>query len=104
MYPLCTRCNQPGDFRKLPCGKFFSWCRLCETTFHTIKRNKLPIEKRRHYRLFSKFGLTLERFNAILAAQGNCCAACKSTEPGVRWKFWAVDHNRRCCAGNKSCG
>lgn len=40
----------------------------------------------------SKYGITVAERDAILAAQGNCCAACKTTEPGGKYKTWHMDH------------
>lgn len=40
---------------------------------------------------FAKYGMTHEDRDAILVAQGSCCAICKSTSPGSR-VGWNVDH------------
>jgi hypothetical protein len=52
-------------------------------------------------KLRNTFGMTLEQYEAKLAAQGGVCAVC-GTEPGKM--RLAVDHDRGCCPGEKSCG
>lgn|SRR5581483_1498182 len=50
-------------------------------------------EKYRAWCLQSKYGLTIEKFNDLLASQGGC-AICHSQTP--RWnKDWHVDHDHR---------
>lgn len=41
-------------------------------------------------RLRTRYGITLEQFEAILAAQGNVCAVCKLGD-----KVFCVDHNHK---------
>lgn len=54
-------------------------------------------------RLKRVHGITSEQFNALLEAQGNCCAICKRTEPLA--VGWHVDHDHSCCPGAyRSCG
>jgi hypothetical protein len=43
-------------------------------------------------RVLSKYGLTLEKRDALLAAQGNMCAVCGATKPGGP-KGWHTDHD-----------
>jgi hypothetical protein len=51
-----------------------------------------------------KFGLTVEQYDAMLAAQGNCCAICRTDDPGIKqgakrrlengWPIvWNIDHD-----------
>lgn len=47
-------------------------------------------ERRRATELKHKFGITVEQYNKMLAAQGGTCAICAST-PGLR--RLAVDHD-----------
>lgn len=46
--------------------------------------------KRKDYNLRKRYGVTLEQFNAILAAQGNVCAVCKEGN-----KVFCLDHNHK---------
>jgi 5-methylcytosine-specific restriction endonuclease McrA len=40
-----------------------------------------------------KYGLSLEDFNAMLAAQGGVCAVCGTDDPKGRHDTFAVDHD-----------
>jgi hypothetical protein len=50
-------------------------------------------EKLRDKQLRLKFGITLEAYHSLLAAQGGGCAICASKSPGGRDKNFAVDHD-----------
>ena len=62
-------------------------------------REKLSIR-----RMYNRYKLTLEQFNLLFLKQGNCCAICKSTNPGIKW--WQIDHDHKCCNSVKreTCG
>jgi hypothetical protein len=42
--------------------------------------------------LKKKYGITIEEFESLLKAQGNCCAICKTPKNGRRF---AVDHDHQ---------
>lgn len=46
----------------------------------------------------TKHGLTVERYEEMLDAQGGKCAACR------RRPAACVDHDHTCCPGERSCG
>jgi hypothetical protein len=46
--------------------------------------------KRKDYNLKRRYGVSLEIFEAILAAQGNVCAVCKMPD-----KVFCLDHNHK---------
>lgn len=46
----------------------------------------------RHGHLSKKFGITLEQFRVVLAAQGNRCGICRAPEMGGSGQ-WHVDHD-----------
>ncbi len=54
-------------------------------------RNVERADKRRAWNLQRNFDMTVEQWNAVFTAQGNCCAACSATAPGGRG-VWATDH------------
>ena len=58
-----------------------------------------------HARTLWAYGLTPEAYDALLEAQGGCCAICGSPDPrnGAQLR-WAVDHDHACCPGSKTCG
>jgi len=43
----------------------------------------------------TRYGITIERVNEMLAAQGGGCAICKRMDSGTR--DWCVDHDHACC-------
>jgi hypothetical protein len=53
---------------------------------------------------FRRYGITPERYEAMLARQGGRCAICPETEPGGKHNVWHIDHDRRCCPRSGSCG
>lgn len=58
--------------------------------YHANRDKYLAIERERSWR--KKYGLTVERYNEMLAAQGGACAICKSTKAGSKGQMFAVDH------------
>lgn len=46
--------------------------------------------KRKDYNLRKRYGITLEQFESILAAQGGVCAVCKQGD-----KVFCLDHNHK---------
>ena len=46
-------------------------------------------ERNRRYQL-KKYGMTIESWDAMFAAQDGRCALCRSNEPG---RHWTVDHD-----------
>lgn len=105
----CLRCKEkkPAEaFGKDASTKdnLTRWCRPC--------RNEYQLDSQRRYReqgrygpeyyrrthLKHAYGITPERFDEMLAAQGGRCAVCPETED------FTVDHDHSCCPGNRSCG
>lgn len=78
--------------------------------------NKWQAEKKRTYentkdisvdrarRLKSRYGLSVETYLALWAAQGGACAICRETSDEPTGPQWHVDHDHRCCAGKTTCG
>lgn len=58
---------------------------------------------KRKYKLRTKYGITAERYDEILAEQDGKCAICASPDP-VRGDNFCVDHDHDCCPGEKTCG
>lgn len=61
-------------------------------------------ERYLNYRYRNLYGITLERYNALLESQGGGCAICGNV-PAAGAQRLAVDHDHRCCPSRKkSCG
>lgn len=68
-----------------------------------IARNgQLELRREWNNSLRSVFGITADEYDAMVADQGGRCGICRRAEKLDR--RLAVDHDRRCCPGKKSCG
>lgn len=56
----------------------------------------------RKYKLKYRFGMSLESYDSLLKRQHGRCAAC-GRRP-LKGLFLVVDHDHRCCPGERSCG
>jgi hypothetical protein len=62
-------------------------------------------EIRDNDRLTWRFDISLDEYWERLARQADACDICGTLEPRTRGgRFFAVDHDRDCCPGAKSCG
>ena len=59
-------------------------------------------EKARDTIVKSKFNLSPEQYREMVESQGGVCAVC--LEECISGRRLAVDHDRSCCPGDKSCG
>lgn len=85
---ICSFCKQekPQDqfSRSHPHERYGMWCKECE-------RNRASLRKH---------GMTVADKQRIADHQGGC-AICGHEDPGT--KGWTVDHDHKCCGGEKSC-
>lgn len=66
----------------------------CRT--HNNRRHNEWIARRgghRRLNLRNQYGMTIEQFDDLLAAQNGCCAICLTDEPGGKGDQWHVDHD-----------
>jgi hypothetical protein len=84
----CRHCQEMKEFTEFynsHNGKYglTSWCKQCSKDANT-----------RDSKYMSRYGITVEDYNKLLADQGWCCAICK-----ISWlddesvKHWPVDHS-----------
>ena len=76
-------------------GKLVSQCTPCKVAYNRERRisnreHMLAIERRSKFK--NQYGITVEDYEQMLAAQGGGCAICGATVPSSRTKFFAVDH------------
>lgn len=91
----CTMCKDTLSVNEFYLNKrsdgqqwYSSWCRPC-TAQYSVDKRSLYLHR-----------IPLEKFQAMVAAQGGVCAICKRPP---RRKL-TVDHDHDCCPGYKSCG
>lgn len=56
----------------------------------------------RHRVIAKRYGITLEHYERLAAAQDDVCAICGGSNESGR--SLAVDHDHGCCSGNQACG
>lgn len=112
----CSYCYQRklenGEFTAKPAKKFNDTHILCSSCdqwkeYIKFKRLKGPITGRDYTcslcrKLWERYRLTYERYNAMLIEQDNRCYICQ-----VRFKEitkCVVDHDHNCCSNGPSCG
>lgn len=75
-----------------------------QTKWKSEKRAAMSVEERSKFDLkgnLSKYSLSIEQFNELLAKQNGVCAICLGDNGKKRL---AVDHDHSCCPYGKSCG
>lgn len=99
----CTRCEEwkpwsafstAGKNKKYP----HSRCNACVMQGHKDKRAKNPelyrqIQRRNDYK--TKYGITLEQYEAMLEAQEYGCKICGSKKSGRKSGVFLVDHDHK---------
>jgi hypothetical protein len=77
-------------------------CKKCGSIAASEWRRKLSpadrVERGKRSMLKHYYGISLEEFVAMSAAQGDACGACGGNEA------LCVDHDHSCCPGVRSCG
>lgn len=109
---ICKEFKLPVEFPVLAQRERHSYCILCNTDYRRETR-LARIERdpeRENLKVFSdrlmrQFNISVEQYLQMEAAQGGLCGIrgveCEAKRNGSRL---AVDHDRRCCPGRKSCG
>lgn len=87
MRKTCRACGvekSVEEFSPSPEGNLgrHSYCRSCYNMRYNAR-----------YQLRRRYGMTVEDYNRMLAAQGGCCSICGATDPGGRNKRFCVDHD-----------
>lgn len=107
---VCRRCRLPKDKDQFSRGTMNtdglnSYCSFCsrraanKSTLRNLEkvrerervRNSCSVH--RGERLLCNYGITLGKYNALLAEQGGVCAICKKEESSKKKKNLSVDHD-----------
>lgn len=94
----CTRCrhHRPlGQFaidRGAKTGRS-AWCKPCRNDWAKANRHRTR-DVEYAAKLQSRYGITIDQYDAMLVAQGGRCAICPSTTPGGHGgRRFHVDHD-----------
>jgi hypothetical protein len=117
---VCSRCKQAkttdcfSTQSKRPDG-LHVWCKDCCRDYNR-EYSKRPGKRERRIawrrenetynrvaRVHYLYGISGERYDALLLKQGGRCAICRTDKPGGRWNTWHVDHDHAHCPGKRAC-
>ncbi len=87
---ICSKCHEANPERVYSNG----YCKTCMRNRMRAWRVANP-EKNKAAQLrsnFLRYGLTLEAWNEIFAAQSGCCAVCGVHQSQINYRLY-VDHN-----------
>lgn len=105
----CHRTGCPNDKRR---GRSFHYCsdECARATHLEVRRAKSGAWRDGHrtelraQQLWTRYRITVERFERMLEEQQGACAICQTLDPGGGSNQWHIDHDHQCCPGRKSCG
>lgn len=104
----CTKCNEVKPFseyyeeKRAPDGKA-AMCRGCKAVLRKqwAADNKDRVKEwRRGHHIISKYGISLEQYEALKMSQAGKCAGCGKTEEETG--LFHVDHSHACCPADKN--
>jgi hypothetical protein len=112
-YHRCKRTPDGYDWQCKECRNNYKRSYVSKN-IHDVKamRKRLYIKdplRQKNATLKSKFGITLERYEQLMAYQNGLCAVCGKPETRIwptsgKQMSLSVDHAHSCCPGKKSCG
>jgi hypothetical protein len=80
----CKECNN---------AKARAWTAANPEKARAQAQKRTMLRLNRPSRLRSKYNLSMEQYENLLAQQGGACAICGTSEPGRDAQFFSVDHN-----------
>lgn len=107
MMKTCSKCNEEKDASSFPTKG--AQCRSCRAAYMRNYNEKREadtpgfLERKGLAQRMKRYGLTVEKYDALLDSQGRGCAICGSFEPGG-YGTWHIDHDHACCPEAESCG
>jgi Recombination endonuclease VII len=108
---LCVRCKAEQEISCFGSDARYkdgtkTWCKSCERDAARRWR-KNNQETVRESKLKHKFNITSSQYKTILDKQNGLCGICgqeETTKTAGKLRNLAVDHDRSCCPGERSCG
>src|SRR5690349_4999135 len=98
---VCSKCKQEKSFddfytdRRTPDSKTF-WCKSCVKQNQETRYSSASFKaKNRRFKLRRNYGISLEDYDAFVAAQGGKCALCQTPPPGGSRNGFRVDHDHK---------
>lgn len=102
----CVKCGvtKPLEAFHRKYDKLTNRCKLCRCDDEKIRRERDPEHKARarHNNLVRMYGITGQQYQVMLGMQEGLCAICARACP--TGKYLSVDHDHKCCPGQRSCG
>ena len=99
MERICKDCRREGRTAKpLAAPHPGPRCYRHHHAWRNLQRTKTAVAK-----VVSRFGITVDQYLEMLAAQDGRCAWCER-RPYKGGKRLQVDHDHQCCPGRNSCG
>ena len=91
----CSLCRQEKslDHFYKGTGRFGKQSRCKDCVNHRSRENQQLYNRRG--KLKRQYQLSLEEYDALLSQQNNCCAVCKTKEPGGNSPHFKIDHDHR---------
>lgn len=101
----CDACLKRGQS-----AAAMKWARNNRPRLKQLRDAKREADPQAHARMWRNgyirrtYGISIEQYDALLAKQGYACALCGREHAEERRRRLAVDHDHRCCPGERSCG
>ena len=97
---VCRTCNKSKKLTDFHSHKSCAQgvrpdCKECMLPIYKAKQIKYlreNPEKRRLTIIKTRFGLTETQYTEMFTQQNQCCAICKTTNPGAGKKYFSIDH------------
>lgn len=100
MNKICSKCGEEKELKLFNKAKWCSGgvrpeCKKCEAKARSERQRvqkKVDPDARYGVVLKNKYGITFEVYKLMLEDQGNACAICRKTTPGMGKRYFSVDH------------
>lgn len=106
MLKICSKCKNEKELNDFPVAKRYKdghrpECKACNALYYREYYSKNPErykEKARNYPQHRRHNLTDEQYEALFQKYDGRCHLCLNAIATH------IDHDHKCCSGNRSCG